>query len=189
MDLRALLDDSLAKARAADVEGATPQQLHSRRSRTWVETLAHGFRTYYVDDPSVRVFSKYHPDYQLEFGLNELLYDILVCQVDTVKAGRGDKDLYYIKHVLWQVESELAKNTRQALYDFNKLVLGTADTKLFIGPHVHDEPAYLATLLPAARACTNAVFAALMPHPAVWSVEDGSIDLWQLRDAEWAPQA
>lgn len=66
------------------------------------------------------------------------------------------------------VESEFARNSRQALIDFNKLVLGSAHNKLFIGPQVSEVEPFVNVLKPAARACTGNVYIALIPHPAKW---------------------
>ncbi len=189
MDISALLERSFQVASHILIEGTTTGKTHRKRSQAWVEALAASFREHFQHDSSIRVFSKYTEAYRKEFGLNELLYDVLVCRVDVVKSARHAKDLYYIHDVLWQVESELAQDSRQALFDFNKLVLGAGDNKLFVGPHVHDKSAFLSTLLPAAQRCTNTVYASLIPHPKEWQAGHAHVEVWQLRDKQWVQPA
>ena len=43
-----------------------------------------------------------------KFGMNELLFDLLVCKSSTIKPRNGISDLTVITKCLWQVESELA---------------------------------------------------------------------------------
>ena len=106
--------------------------------------------------------------------------------MNTVESAKHKKALYYIKEVLWQVESEFAKNSREALVDFNKLVLGSAKNKLFIGPHVSDQESFIEVLRPAAKQCSGSVFLGMISHPAEWDSEDSSkIDFWKLSDGKW----
>jgi hypothetical protein len=70
-----------------------------------------------------------------QFGMQELLFDVVVFEKGEVVATGGEL-LCFVRKGLWIVESELARNSRQALYDFNKLVLGNATNKLFVGPQV-----------------------------------------------------
>jgi len=185
MDLRALLQESLEAARTVKVAGVSKQAVHSARSRAWVEALAADLFESLRDDPMVRVFSKHNDTHRAEFGLNELLYDIVACRVGTVTSPMHHKTLVYVEKVLWQIESEFAKNTRHALADFNKLVLGSAKSKLFIGPQVYNNQAFIKTLLPAARACTGNVYLALIPHPAQWEQGDYRIDVWACINGQW----
>jgi len=186
VDIKALPERSFRAARSKPIEAASEKELHQRRSREWVEALADGFRDHYQSDSTVRVFSKHNPSTRVDFGLNELLYDILVCRVGTVQAARHRKDLLYIREALWQVESEFARDSRQALIDFNKLVLGAANSKLFVGPQVSDCQSFLGVLLPAARACGGNVYASLIPHPSEWERGDYHIQVWRLEGEQWA---
>jgi len=133
----------------------------------------------------VRVFSKHNPSHRKDFGLNEFLFDILVCRVDTVESAIHKKTLYYIREVMWQVESELAQDSRQALIDFNKLVLGSADNKLFVGSQVSDNASFLNVLSPTAKVCQGNVFAALIPHPRRWMTEEYCVQVWKFDTDHW----
>lgn len=179
MDIKSLIQTSFAEATSKRVTGDTKQKIHQNRSRIWVETLAEKFREHFKDDSDILVFSKYHALHRKDFGLNELLHDIVVCRVDKVKSATHKKDLYYVREVIWQIESEFARDSRQALIDFNKLVLGSAQEKLFIGPIVKDTKSYLETLRPAALSCQGNVHIALVPHPRDWDTKTDSIKLWK----------
>jgi hypothetical protein len=186
MDLRVLLQESLNAARAVRIVGNSKREVHAARSREWVEALAAHLSELLGGDQAIRVFSKHNYEHRAEFGLNELLYDVVACRVGTVRAPvHRETLLCYVEEVLWQIESEFAKNTRHALADFNKLVLGSARNKLFVGPQVHDNRAFIKTLLPAARACTGNVYLALIPHPAQWEQADYRIDVWACLNGQW----
>lgn len=66
-----------------------------------------------------------------------------MCRIARVESAAQGKTLWYVAEALWQVESELARDSRQALIDFNKLVLGAARHKLFVGPQVADSEAFV----------------------------------------------
>jgi len=185
MDIRALLVRSFRQAKAALPVGASARDRNRARSRAWVEALADNLRCHYAQDRGIRVLSKHYACHRAEFGLNELLYDVLVCRVATVASAFHHKQLVYVHDVLWQIESEFARDSRQALFDFNKLVLGCAENKLFVGPHVANDEALLEVLLPVACVCTGKVYAALMAHPAEWTQDAAPISVWALREGAW----
>ncbi len=175
---------ALKKATGCDSPGSpellSMQSLHQRRSGEWVRCLAHELKTLVKDEGDVRVLFRNNPDEQnrADFGLNELLYDVCICRTAEHPSARGERTLRYVTEALWLVESEFARDSSQAVKDFNKLVIGHAANKLFIGPRVSpaDEPGYLAALLPVARASAHngasSVFAALVPHPGEWTTPD-----------------
>lgn len=178
---------ALKKATACDSPGSpellSAQSLHQRRASEWVRCLAHELTTLVAkggggaDEANVRVLFRNNPDKQnrAEFGMNELLYDVCICRTAEHTAVRGERMLRYVTGAVWLVESEFARDSFQAVKDFNKLVIGHAENKLFIGPCLspNDEPRYLAALLPVARASAHngasSVYAALVPHPGEWA--------------------
>jgi len=185
--LLTLLQSSLTAAMHVPIDADTPRERHALRSRAWVAALADVFREHYQGDPDVRVLSKHDPSNPREFGLNELLYDVLVCRVGTAPAANSPATLTYVREALWQVESEFARDSRQAVYDLNKLVLGAAPHKLFVGPQVSDEARFLAALLPAACCCSGEVYVALVPHPAQWDDGEAVVRAWRLVEEGWTP--
>src|SRR2546423_7078180 len=174
----------VAAASEAD-EGFSAGQINRNRSRKFVEAIATEFRRHAL--PSVRVFSKDCSDHRLEFGLDELPYDILVCEVATTPAAQQSKALPYVSRALWQIESEFAADTREALFDFNKLVLGSASHKLFIGPRVADESAFLREFHSASLCCSGEVYAALVSHPYYWRERPLEVTYWRSGAREWEP--
>lgn len=185
MDLYRLLETSLTAAQSAPTVGTLPQVINRNRSQEWIRQLRSGFSQSLTGDSSVRVLVRSDNTYLTEFGLTELLHDVLVCRVNTVPSANKSRTLYYIEEVLWQVESEFARDSKQALIDFNKLVLGSGQNKLFIGPQVSDKPSFIVVLLPAARACIGNVYVALVPHPKEWGTGERQIDLWMLENGLW----
>lgn len=164
-----------------------PQRLR-RRARNFVQALAMAFRHAPDTVANRRVLSKHSNAHRAEFGLNELLYDILVCEVAQTVSPRNAKALPFLSRVHWQIECEFAKNAREAIYDFNKLVLGCAPYKLFIGPQTYDDAKFLDALLPSALSCTGTVFAALVTHPSQWG-EEVTARFWQVDGGGWLPVA
>jgi hypothetical protein len=169
------------------------QYTHQKRSSNWVLSLGEKLRHFYNAYPcnpnsEIRVFSKPDGNNRRDFGLNELLYDVLVCRVGMIPSRRRNITLYYIKEAIWQIESEFRSDSRESLKDFNKLVIGNAPNKLFIGPNVSsdsNEP-YLDVLLSPAKKCQGNVYCALIPHPSKW--EDAGCDkilLWKFDGKSW----
>ena len=137
-------------------------------------------------DPGLRCFTRFDRSNRREFGVNELLHDICIVRVAGVSSAVQGKRLFYIDRVLWQVESEFARNSRSALVDFNKLVLGSAESKLFVGPQLKSRDAYLQVLEKPARQTTGETFVALIPHPSEWGNEgDNEISIWRFGDSGW----
>ena len=122
--------------------------------------------------------SKHSKHHRREFGLNELLFDILVCETNQVISSDKKKLLTYVTKSIWQIESEFARNSREALYDFNKLVLGASENKLFIGPQVSNREGYLKTLEKPASHCNSNTYVALVPHPSDWKRESQDVHIW-----------
>ena len=145
-----------------------------------MKALVEQFQKRYEGDTEIRIFSKTNPSHRKDFGLNELLHDVLVCRVGTVESPVHKEKLCFIKEVLWQVESELAHNSKSALIDFNKLVLGSAENKLFIASQVKSgtENSFLEVLKPAARYCIGDVYVGMIPHPDDWVDTENDIHLW-----------
>jgi hypothetical protein len=179
-DVKQLLNEALEQAQSEPDSGETQQKINLNRSRNWVKALAEQFKKRYEGDPEIRIFTRTDYSNRKDFKLNELLHDVLVCKVGEVESSVHKKKLPFIKEVLWQIESEFAHNTRSALIDFNKLVLGSGENKLFIASKVKKgtESSFLGVLQPAAGYCTGDVYVCMIPHPARWVDKDNEVHLW-----------
>lgn len=188
-DLHELLEGAFKAARK-DTRTFGEQTENQARSSRWVEAVAKAFRGLPAIDASVRVFAKHSED-NADFKISELLYDVLVARTATVRSSHQNVELPYVTEALWLIESEFANDGREALKDFQKLVIGRAPNKLFIGPHVSDPGSFIKVLLPAAKCCDpeENVFVALVPEPDAWDdLEDSDEDrikLWKLDRSEW----
>ena len=100
-DVKQLLQEALQQAQSEPDTGETTQKINFNRSRYWVKALAEQFKKRYEGDSEIRVFSKTDPSNRKDFGLNELLYDVLVCKVGEVASFVHGKKLLFIKEVLW----------------------------------------------------------------------------------------
>ena len=158
------------------------RKLHHERSKHFVELLAQGFRDYYTDNSNCKIFSKHFIGNRKEFGINEYQYDILVCEIDSVISAKQQKKISFIKEAIWLVESEFARNTREAIKDFNKLVIGNSKYKLFIGPLNSVNEAFINTLLPSAKSCNGQVYLSLFSHPDCWDKSKIEFIVWKLNE-------
>jgi hypothetical protein len=179
MDIKVLLLTALTEA------AHNAPKLHRKRSSKFVERIASLFREDCKGQSSVFVLSRDSGAHRKDLGVNELLYDILICHTDLVISSDKHKKLAFITNAIWQIESEFARDSRQAIYDFNKLVVGNAANKLFIGPIVNDDAAFIRTLRAPARHCNGSVFVALVTHPGDWEKKDLEVRLWKLVEDNW----
>ncbi len=179
-DVKQLLQEAFQQAKSKPDKGKTTQQINANRSRQWVNALTEQFQKRYEGDSEIRVFSKPNYSNRKDFGLNELLHDVVACRVGEVKSSVHKKELCFIKEVLWQVESEFAHNSRSALIDFNKLVLGSGKNKLFIASQVKKgtENLFLNVLKPAAGYCIGDIYIGMIPHPSKWVDAGNDVHLW-----------
>lgn len=185
MDIKVVLQESLKRAAANPDEGKDCQAINRNRSKNFVEELASSLRDKFETRPTVRVFSRDCDKHRSDFGLNELLYDVLVCDTKKIQSATDRAQLTHVTEGLWAIESEMARDTRKAVYDFNKLVLAASKYLLFVGPQIADERSFLARLLQPAGFCHGTVFVALIPHPAVWNSPPLTVQLWKLVGEHW----
>lgn len=166
------------------------QNLHAGRSRAWVRCLAEQLEEL-SPGPNVAVLYKGKKSgYSAQLGLTELLYDVTVCETANCAAVNGNS-LTFVKRALWLVESEFARDSFQAVKDFNKLVIGSAENKLFVGPRLTDparEAQYRATLAHPAACCQPDPYLAIVPHPDAWDpMREGEVELFRFTKGEWNP--
>ena len=186
MNIKSVIENTYQTARRASFDMDSKQTLNQKRSLALVEALGNAFLKEYSDDSRVKVFWKGNPAHRAAFGMNEFLYDVAVCKTATVESAVHKKILSYVTEALWLVESELAKNSRQAVIDFNKLVIGRSTNKLFVGPQVTDNQAFLQVLASPAALCEGVVYTALVPYPAEWDHPKTGVEVWIWDKKQWA---
>jgi hypothetical protein len=182
MNIEQIIIDSLDKANSEHDKETDVKLIHRDRSKNFVKSLAKELKEYYKEKSGVYILSKHSKHHRREFGLNELQFDILVCETNQVTSSDRKKHLTYVTKAIWQIESEFSRNSREALHDFNKLVLGTSENKLFIGPQVSNQEGYLKTLEKPASHCDSNTYVALVPHPSEWKQESLDVRCWIFRD-------
>ncbi len=213
LQLENVLRDAYNKARnryetiRIEDGGKDEKSFHGALSEAWIETLAialHGHeRAQCADDERewIKVFHGKNCEHRDEFLLNEFLHDICVARTGATRAARHDTDVPVVKQVLWQVESEFNSNTREAAKDFNKLIAGRADRKLFIGPYNGNTPQAQS----AARSYRNVLrsireaaeqghdeewYLGTVPHPSRWKCDEShAVRCWHFEfgsnEANW----
>ena len=169
----------------------TPKSDHEHRSREWVDALAKQFQANYALDQH-RVFWRGNEANREHFRLNELLFDIAVCSVSTTNSLQHPPEpLEFITDCHWQVESELdIVDTREAVIDMSKLVLGAAENKLFVAGHRSRRSDVLKQWAKIARCCTGKLFLVFISHPGDWAgprppqLYEWSNERWRCLDQE-----
>lgn len=155
-------------------------EVHRGRSAGWVDALAKELRCLCKrDDGSVRVFwrtGEKDPD----FKLNELLFDIAVCNTEETESIHQGKELRFVSRCLWLVESELANDSRSIVVDLSKLVMGCSEFKLFVAGvplldtprRNHRENKILKMCGKVADRCSGTLYFCFIPYPSVWQKLD-----------------
>ena len=166
MNIKKILELSLTiAAMKHDLRNKSPRLINRNRSKNFVEILADQLRKEYKDGSNIYVLSRHYNKNRKLFGLNELLYDILVFETSPVLSIRKTKSLLSVTKAIWTIESELDNNSKEWIKDFNKLVLGSSVNKLFIGPQYKPEKEILCFLTKLAEHCNGNIFLALVPYP------------------------
>lgn len=179
---------ALTIASHAPDKGDSPGKIHRNRSKFFILALTEELRLHWskVGNTTIRVLSRDCENHRDEFGLNELLYDLLVCEIAEVKPPRKGYPETYVRRAIWQIESEFARDARKVVFDFNKLVIGNAPYKLLIASDRPARDLFLENFHPMALACEGStVYAALLRHPSEWEVGEDRVSLWRADEANW----
>lgn len=184
--MQTLISRAFATANSRKHTAKTPGDLNRKMSQCFVACLADELVERYRDRPNVTVMANHIDRNRVAFGMNEMMFDVVAFEWDTVQSAAQRKPLSFVTKGLLAVESEMAKDTRGAIYDFNKLVLGAAEEKLFIGPVVANGNAYRETLKAVARNCRGRLQLAHIPHPEDWGrLGEDAIELWAWEEGDW----
>ena len=150
--------------------------------------LAETFQEKYDDTDVHRVFWLGNNDNREQFGINEFLFDVVVCSVSTVESlQRQSNRLDFIDQCHWQVESEFNRsNSREVIVDMSKLVVGSAENKLFIAAHRNfGEEELLKLCAGIARRCSGNVYFAFVAHPDDWDDDPAEPVLYEWLAGYW----
>lgn len=175
-------------ARGARIEPGDMKTPNRQRSRNWIESLARRFQEHY-DGDCHRVFWSANQENRKQFGRNEMLFDIAVCSVLTTRSRQGKaRDLEFIAHCHWQIESEFNRtNTRELVIDMSKLVMGAAENKLFVAAHRRrGQRDILGQFAPIAACCAGRLYFCFVSHPADWADNARPPQLFEWIAGGWA---
>lgn len=184
-----VINDAWAEARANAKEEGDKRVQNANRSKKWMRELAEGFSSEYSDENRHRIFWRGSTANREHFRRNEYLFDLMVCSVsETESLQRKSNRLEFIDQCYWQVESEFHRgDSRQVIVDMSKLVLGSAQNKLFIAAHRDSNEKRLKRMCGAiASRCSGNVYLAFVCHPADWvdAPRDPSVFEWLAGDWE-----
>ena len=185
MNIRDVIVASLSKAVSMPEQPKPARELHRERSERWIACLGGELSRLYPSESNFRVFWRGNPRNRKEFGLDELLHDISVCEVAFVKSPVHKRNLTLLRNIIWQIESEFAKDSRQLILDFNKLVAGSGSNKLFVAPMTSVRNDMLRVLRESASFCSGNVYVALVPHPGEWLPKSCDAEILLLKEGLW----
>lgn len=187
--IHAAWNDALNSSRNIDVE-SDQGTINDERSQAWMNSLGEQFESQYSakDD---RVFWKGNEDNKGDFGLEEMLFDMVVCRTSRANSLRNRKQIPFVAKCYWQVESEFNRDdSTEIVKDMSKLVLGSSENKLFVASHKpkdHEwEKRVLKMCSEIAKCCDGKLFFCFFAHPEDWGKESElSPSIYQWIDGEW----
>ena len=184
-----VINDAWARASANAKEEGDKKIQNANRSKKWMRELAEGFASEYRDEDRHRIFWRGSKANRKHFRRNEYLFDLMVCSVSETESMQSRSNpLEFIDQCHWQVESEFHRgDSREVIVDMSKLVLGSAQNKLFIAAYRDSHGERLKRMCAAiASRCSGYVYFAFVCHPADWVVapREPSVFEWQAGDWE-----
>ena len=186
----ALIQPVLVSACSKEDIGLLPHTRVRNRMLRFLDELARALAAWYVSRPEtahVRVISKAREEHRAPLGLDELMFDIVACEVTSATMPGTDLPRLLATRVLWEIVTAFDSSPAEALTRFNKLVLGGGAAKLLIAHHTPHDAAYLRALWTSARCCSGMVFAALITHPARWHREALTVSTFVAGERGWMP--
>lgn len=183
-----VIDEAWKRASEGAKDGADKRKQNADRSTKWVDELAYGFLREYTDGTRHRVFWKGGKDNKKHFRRNEFLFDVMVCSVSkTESLQRQSNRLEFIDQCHWQAESEFnRRDSREVIVDMSKLVLGSAENKLFIAAHRERHQQKLLRMCGAiASRCDGNVYFAFVSHPDDWAKRSKQPLVYEWLAGDW----
>lgn len=143
---------------------------NSQKSRLWVEYLANGF-AYHYPEHTVKCKDRFNQGHTS----NELLADIIVAKFqDEISRVRKQplNNLVEPSEFLWAIESEFNTSEREVNQDLSKLLMVTAQNKLYISSQVMDKQGFVYMMKKKVSSSdVGNYYLAIMEHPKNWKKE------------------
>jgi hypothetical protein len=178
------------------------QWKHRKLSQSWVKYLSFSLEKYHREKYLSFSLEEYHrekneniyafpgnPKLAKEHGIKrkEFLFDISVGLYKSFKSKKFESSkkvlpIYYQSKPIWQIESELAENTREIAIDFSKLIAGNAPYKMMVGPVGKKKSKYyLQDMRPLAKKITGLFYFLFIPRPNKW-LNENETKRWYLHN-------
>ena len=182
IDLKSLINRSWENAvKQREALGQTNRD----KASAWIDSLGESFQEcFHYEDQ--RVFWRNNKDNWRDLKLNELLFDVSVCQIGWVKSTVRKTPLPYISKCLWQVESEFSKDSREITKDFSKLVMGRSENQLFVSTYQRGrQQRALSMCSKIASRCNGNLYLCFVEHPEKWPNNPNSPSLFKWEGSGW----
>lgn len=165
-------------------------KINSERSKKWMNSLGRQFESQY-DSKDDRVLWIGNRDNKGDFGMQEMLFDMVVCRISRVNSLRNRTPLHFVAKCYWQIESEFNRdNSTEIVKDMRKLVLGSSKNKMFVASHKSTgqewENRVLTMCSKIAKCCDGKLFFCFIAHPEDWSKKSApSPSIYQWINGAW----
>ena len=165
------------------------QWKHRKLSQSWVKYLSFSLEEYHRGKNNKIYAFPGNPKLAKEHGIKrkEFLFDISVGLYKSFKSKKFESSkkvlpIYYQSKPIWQIESELAENTREIAIDFSKLIAGNAPYKMMVGPVGKKKSKYyLQDMRPLAKKITGLFYFLFIPRPNKW-LNENETKRWYLHN-------
>jgi hypothetical protein len=165
------------------------QWKHRKLSQSWVKYLSFSLEEYHRGKNDKIYAFPGNPKLAKEHGIKrkEFLFDISVGLYKSFKSKKFESSkkvlpIYYQSKPIWQIESELAENTREIAIDFSKLIAGNAPYKMMVGPVGKKKSKYyLQDMRPLAKKITGLFYFLFIPRPNKW-LNENETKRWYLHN-------
>ena len=173
------------------------QWKHRKLSQSWVKYLSFSLEKYHREkNENIYAFpSKLDLKEKLGIKQSEFLFDISVGLYKSFKSKKFESSkkvlpIYYQSKPIWQIESELAENTREIAIDFSKLLAGNADYAMMVSPEGKEKRDYymneMKKMLESNVSLGRKIlYFLILPHPRDWVNKKGEWSLHNWDNNDW----
>ena len=172
------------------------QWKHRKLSQSWVKYLSFSLEKYHRGKNDKIYAFPGNPKLAKKHGIKrkEFLFDISVGLYKSFKSKKFESSkkvlpIYYQSKPIWQIESELAENTREIAIDFSKLLAGNADYAMMVSPEGKEKRDYymdeMKKMLESNVSLGRKIlYFLILPHPRDWvnKKREWSLHNWDNND-------